>query len=493
MVYVIRPRSNELYHYGVLGMHWGVRKDDYHGVKGPAPYPGKTYSGKTSRIATGEAERRMAKKAGKAYKETIVGGQGGKAKGTETLAAKASNPIVDKALDRDEHGIKRGKDKEKDSPAEAIIRGTRDAARESKNVVDFAEKHDSKLKAKKQKAEQTQMQKAKKMSDKELRDSINRIKMEREYVSLTQKETKSGYDKAKEVLEVVGDVASIALTLIGIAVAVKKLKHSDIEDPELRNELDVLCHSIDLDEEFISHAMALDEDYVDDYLEHHGIKGQKWGVRRFQNPDGTRIGTAKQKPGEKRASEMYRNSIVGGQGGKAKGTERLAASAGGTKVNVPSIGSAKHHRKAANVVQRDADDLRKAGYNEEADAVQKVADKHREIADKKDKVRDESKFTPEQKRISKDAKKDAEEFARAKAFYGEGAGNRRKAIKTTVEAKKKKNSFYGEEFEYHLSQQDMEEHMRKAKMERSQRDTAKNTRSALRKTNRALGQLSRYL
>lgn len=30
-------------------------------------------------------------------------------------------------------------------------------------------------------------------------------------------------------------------------------------------------------------------DYYDHdaYLEHHGIKGQKWGVRRFQNPDGT--------------------------------------------------------------------------------------------------------------------------------------------------------------------------------------------------------------
>ena len=23
------------------------------------------------------------------------------------------------------------------------------------------------------------------------------------------------------------------------------------------------------------------------YLEHHGIKNQKWGVRRFQNPDGS--------------------------------------------------------------------------------------------------------------------------------------------------------------------------------------------------------------
>lgn len=60
--------------------------------------------------------------------------------------------------------------------------------------------------------------------------------------------------------EISGDVAVTAQNINDVATLITnagKIKHSDISD---------------------------------DYLEHHGIKGQKWGVRRFQDYDGHRIG-----------------------------------------------------------------------------------------------------------------------------------------------------------------------------------------------------------
>jgi len=34
---------------------------------------------------------------------------------------------------------------------------------------------------------------------------------------------------------------------------------------------------------------------MDNYLQHYGIEGQKWGVRRYQNPDGTYTAAGKQR------------------------------------------------------------------------------------------------------------------------------------------------------------------------------------------------------
>ena len=71
-------------------------------------------------------------------------------------------------------------------------------------------------------------------------------------------------------------------------------------------------------------------------------------------------------------------------------------------------------------------------------------------------------------------KKDAKEYARAKMYYGEGAGNRRKLIKNTV-AERSKNAHYKEAFDRYSSQQDMSEHANRARAERKVNDVKKGT------------------
>lgn len=52
----------------------------------------------------------------------------------------------------------------------------------------------------------------------------------------------------------------------------------------------------------------------EEMLEHHGIKGQKWGVRRFQNKDGSRTAAGKkreQSRSEDPAHEDYTEAHTG--------------------------------------------------------------------------------------------------------------------------------------------------------------------------------------
>lgn len=121
-----------------------------------------------------------------------------------------------------------------------------------------------------------------------------------------------------------------------------------------------------------------------DYLKHYGISGQKKGVRRFQNEDGTYT-----EEGKRRYGYYY----------KADGTKDF-------------------------------------------------------------------------KRIQKDAKRDAKKYARAKAYYGEGAGIRRKQIKNLT-SERMKDKDYKKAFDSFLSNQDMSTHQKKANRERKFQD-AKN-------------------
>ena len=70
---------------------------------------------------------------------------------------------------------------------------------------------------------------------------------------------------------------------------------------------------------------------------------------------------------------------------------------------------------------------------------------------------------------NRQARRDAKEYARAKMFYGEGAGTRRKLINNTVN-ERSKNPTYKKAFDEALSKQNMATHATKAKHERARKD-----------------------
>lgn len=94
--------------------------------------------------------------------------------------------------------------------------------------------------------------------------------------------------------------------------------------------------------------------------------------------------------------------------------------------------------------------------------------------------------------VDRDAQKDAKEFARAKQFFGEGAGTRRKLIKATVEGKSKRNPAYKKAFDAHLSGQDSSKHATKAKSERKRKDIKKSAGKGIRGTRHILNGNSQY-
>lgn len=50
-------------------------------------------------------------------------------------------------------------------------------------------------------------------------------------------------------------------------------------------------------------------DEYENYLAHHGIKGQKWGVRRFQNPDGSWTAEGRKRYGASRIRNRVKSAV----------------------------------------------------------------------------------------------------------------------------------------------------------------------------------------
>lgn len=88
--------------------------------------------------------------------------------------------------------------------------------------------------------------------------------------------------------------------------------------------------------------------------------------------------------------------------------------------------------------------------------------------------------------VRRAAKSDANEFARAKLFYGEGAGTRRKLIKAKVESRSSKDANYQKAFDHYMAKQDLGKRASQAVSERRRKDVIKGTAKTARGVHRQL-------
>lgn len=166
--------ENELYHYGVLGMKWGVRR----------------YQNRDGSL-TAEGRKR--------YNRDIA----------ENLAKKKDSRIDTSSPDPNRwvrEDIERSK---------RVIDSGSDLIRQAKSI-----ERDTSPRSTKKRLNVSNM------SDKELRDKINRELLERQYSDIFGEEAKvsRGRRFTRETLEIAGTALAATSSVLGIMLAIKQLK-----------------------------------------------------------------------------------------------------------------------------------------------------------------------------------------------------------------------------------------------------------------------------
>lgn len=171
--------GDSLTHYGIKGMHWGVRR----------------FQNKDGTLTA----------AGKRRARGAVGGQAESMDDAE-LKAKVSRMNLEKQYNK----LSSEQAPTQLETAKKVVDQTTDLVRQTRKMMP-----DAKAKMK-----------LDDMSDKELRDAINRELLERQYSDLFSRpeNVRQGQARVNQILETAGSILAIGGTALNIALAIKKLK-----------------------------------------------------------------------------------------------------------------------------------------------------------------------------------------------------------------------------------------------------------------------------
>lgn len=210
--------NDELYHWGIKGQKWGVRR--YQKKDGTYTAAGKKrYSKSYEAEAKGMSDQELRSKIDRMNLEkryvNLTTNRNTRASRALDTASKVTNIGANAGkMANDSYKLK-----DQNNPRADLTSKSLDVTRKSVNaarkVNDMVETKKATTKAKK---------KLENMSDKDLRETVNRMDLERQYSQLKRESVSRGRIEVREVLDVASDVLAVGASITTIAVAIHNLK-----------------------------------------------------------------------------------------------------------------------------------------------------------------------------------------------------------------------------------------------------------------------------